>query len=91
MMNQGDRGITFPAMDMKTFRELVHLPPAQSLFKPDHLLIDSSSDISLVWNQDMLTCMEPCSLKQCTLVGSTPLSVQAIGVIRFKFICKFIC
>ena len=27
--------------------------------------------------------MKPCSLKQCTPVGSTPLSVQAIGVIRF--------
>ena len=28
--------------------------------------------------------MKPSSLKQCTPVGSTPLSVQAIGVIRFK-------
>ena len=28
--------------------------------------------------------MEPCSLKRCTLVGSTPLSIQAIGVIRFN-------
>ena len=83
-MNQGDRGITFPAMDMKTFRELVHLPPTQSPFDPDHLLIDSGSDISLVWNQDMFTCMEPYNLKQCTPVGSTPLSVQAISVIRFK-------
>ena len=83
-MNQGDRGITFPAMDMKTFRELVNLPPAQSPFDPDHLLIDSGSDISLVWNDNMFTCIKPCSLKQCTPVGSTPLSVQAIGVIRFN-------
>ena len=84
MMNKGDRGITFPAMDMKTFNELVNLPPAQSPFDPDHILNDSGSDISLVWNEDMLTCMEPCSLKQCTPVGSTPLSVQVKGVIRFN-------
>ena len=83
-MNQGDRGITYPAMDMKTFRELVHLPPAQSPFDPDHLLIDSGSYISLVWNENMFTCFKPCRLKQCTPVGSTPLSVQAIGVIRFN-------
>ena len=73
--SKGDRGITFPAMDMKTFRELVTFPPAQSPFDPDHLLIDSGSDISLVWNENIFTCMEPCILKQCTSVGSTPLSV----------------
>ena len=84
MMNKGDRGITFPAMDMSTFRELKNLSPAQSPFDPDHLLIDRGSDISLVCNEDMFTCMEPCSLKQCTPVGNTPLSVQAIGVIRFN-------
>ena len=83
-MNTGDRGITFPAMDMMTFKELVNLPPAQSPFDPDHLLIGSGSDISLVWNETMFTCMKPCSLKHCTPVGSTPLSVQAIGVIRFN-------
>ena len=32
----------------------------------------------------MFTYMKPCDLKQCTPVGSTPLSVQAIGVIRFN-------
>ena len=84
MMNQGDMGITFPAMDMKTFRALVNLPRAQSPFDPDHPLIDSGSDISLVWNENMFTHMEPSSLKQCTPVGSTPLSVQAIAVIRFN-------
>ena len=57
------------------------LPYAESPFDPDNILIDSGSDISLVWNQDMFTCMKPCALKQCTPVGSTPLSVQAIGVI----------
>ena len=71
-------------MDMKTFSELVNLPPAQSPFDLDHLLIHSDADISLVWNQDMYTCMQPCSLKPCTAVGSTPLSVPAIGVIRFN-------
>ena len=83
-MNKGDRGILFPAMTLEQFNDLVNLPPAQSPFDPDHLLIDSGSDISLVWNKIMFTCMEPCSLKQCTPVGSTPLSVQAIGVIRFN-------
>ena len=84
VMNRGDRGITFPAMSMEQFNDLVNLPPAQSPFDPDHLLIDRGSDISLVWNENMFACMEPCSLKQCTPVGSTPLSVQAIGVIRFN-------
>ena len=83
-MNEGDRGITIPAMDMSAFRELVNLPSAQSPFDPDHILIDSGSDISLVWNEDTFTCMETCSLKQCTLVGSTPLSLRAMGVIRFN-------
>ena len=45
-MNKGDRGITFPGMGMEKFDELVNLPPAQSPFDPDHLLIDS------VVNQD---------------------------------------
>ena len=83
-MNNGERGITFPAMDMKPFNEMVNLPPAQSPFDPDNILIDSGSDISLVWNQGMFTCVKPCKLKQCTPVGSTPLSIQAIGVIRFN-------
>ena len=48
MMNKGERGITFPAMDMKIFKEMVNLPPAQSPFDPDNILIDSGSDISLV-------------------------------------------
>ena len=91
VMNRGDRGITFPAMSMEKFNELVNLPPAQSPFDPDHLLIDSGSDISLVWNENMFTCMEPCSLKQCTPVGSTPLSVQAIGVIRFNLVSYVEC
>ena len=46
-MNKGDRGITFPGMCMEKFNELENLPPAQSPFDPDHLLIDSGSDISL--------------------------------------------
>ena len=40
-MNKGDRGITFLAMRMKTSNEMVNLPPAQSLFDPDNMLIDS--------------------------------------------------
>ena len=82
-MNKGDRGITFPAMSMKQFNDLVNLPPAQSPFDPDNVLIDSGSDISLAWNQDMFACIRAGSLKQCTPVGSTPLSEQGIGAIRF--------
>ena len=83
-MNKGDRGITFPAMSMKQFNDLVNLPPAQSPFDPDKILIASGSDISLVWNQDTFTCIQPCSVKQCTPVGSTPLSMQGIGAIRLN-------
>ena len=54
-MNKADRGITMPSMDMSAFRPLVNLPPTQSPFDPDHLLIESGSDISFVWNQDMFT------------------------------------
>ena len=32
----------------------------------------------------MFTCMKPSKLKQCTPVGSTPVSMQAIGVICFN-------
>ena len=60
------------------------LTPAESAFDPYNILIDSGSGISLDWNQDMFTCMKPYDLKQCTPVGSTPLSVQAIGVISFN-------
>ena len=83
-MNRGDRGISFPAMSMEKFNELVNLPPAQSPFDPDHLLIDSSPDIGLAWNQDIFTCIQPCCLRQCKPVGSTPLAVQGVGTIRFN-------
>ena len=84
VMNKGDRGITFPGMDLEKFNELVNHPPAQSPFDPDHLLIDSGSDISLAWNEDMFTCIQPCSLQQCAPVGSTLLAVQGVGTIRFN-------
>ena len=64
MMNQGYRGIIFASIDMKTFNGMMNtLPPAESPFVPEKILIDSGSDISLVWNQDMFTCMKPCKLK----------------------------
>ena len=82
-MNPGHRGITVASIDMKMFRDMVNtLPSAESPFDPGNILIDSGSDSILVWNLDMFTCMKPCSLKQCKPVGSTPVSVQAIGVIR---------
>ena len=79
------RGVTVASITMKTFNEMVNtLPPAESPFDPDSILIDSGSDITLVWNRDMFTCMKPCDLMQCTPVGNALLSVQAIGVIRFN-------
>ena len=71
-------------MSMEKLNDLVNLPPSQSPFHPDHLLIDSGSDISLAWNQDMFTCMQPYSLRQCTPVGSTPLAVHGVGTITFN-------
>ena len=32
----------------------------------------------------MFTCIQPCSLRQCTPVGSTSLAVQSVGTIRFN-------
>ena len=32
----------------------------------------------------MFTCIQPCSLQRCTPVGSTPLTVQGVGTIRFN-------
>ena len=58
-MNMRDRGITFPAMSMKQFNDLVNLPPSQSPFDPDNILIDSGSDISLV---GIRTCLHAYSL-----------------------------
>ena len=64
MMHQGHRGITVASIDIKTFRDMVNtLPSAESPVDPEYILIDSGSDISLVWNQDMFTCMKPCSLQ----------------------------
>ena len=83
-MNRGDSGITFLAMSMEQFNELVNLPPDQSPFDPDNILIDSGSDISLAWNQGMFTCRQPCSLQRCTPVGSTPFTFQSVGAIRFN-------
>ena len=61
-MNKGGRGITFPAMSMKQSNDLGNLPSSQSPFDPDNILAGSGSDISLVWNQDIFTCIQPCSL-----------------------------
>ena len=72
-------------MSTEQFSKLVNLPPAEeSPFDPDNILIDSGSDISLAWNQDMFTCIQPCSLQRCTPVGSTPLTIQGVGAIRFN-------
>ena len=77
------RGVTVASISMKYFNEMVNsFSYADSPFNSNNIMIDSGSDISSVWNQDMFTCMKPCRLKQCTPVGSAPLSVQAIGVIR---------
>ena len=85
----GHRGLSVCAMTQPAFNEMVNtLPYADSPFQPQNFLIDSRSDISLSWNQVMFSGIKPCYLKQCTPrstahrpVGSTPLSVHAIGVI----------
>ena len=79
------RGVTVASISMKAFHEMVNsISYADSPFNVDNILIDSGSNISFVWNQDMFTCMKPCDVKHCTPVGSTPPSVQAIGVVRFN-------
>ena len=79
------REVTVASITMKMFNDMVNtLPYAEPPFDPDNILTDNGSDISLVWNQDNFTCMKPCKLKQCKPVGSTLLSVQAIGMIRFN-------
>ena len=78
------RGVTVASISMKAFHEKVNsFSYADSPFNPDNIFIDSGSDIILVRRQDMFTCMKPCDLKQCTPMGSTPPSVQAIGVVWF--------
>ena len=70
-------------MTVKRYDELLSLPHSHSPTEPLNFLIDSGSDISLCWNYDLFTFVEPCSLKSCTPVGSTPLNIHSVGVVRF--------
>ena len=37
----------------------------------------------MCWNYDLFTFVKPCDLKSCTLVGSMPLNIHGVGVVRF--------
>ena len=72
-------------MTVQRYDELLELPHSHSPVQPLNFLIDSGSDISLCWNYDLFTFVEPCSMKSyaCIPVGSTPLNVHVVGVVRF--------
>ena len=70
-------------MTVQQYEELLSLPHSNSPTEPLNFLIDSGSDISLCWNYDLFTFVELCSLKSCTPVGSTPLNIHGVGVVRF--------
>ena len=72
-------------MTTERYDEPLQLPHTHSPVEPLNSLIDSGSDISLHWNYDLFTFVEPCDLKACTPVGSTPLKVSGVGVARFCF------
>ena len=68
-------------MTVERYDELLSLPHSHSPAEPLNFLIDSGSDSSLCLNYDLFTFVEPCDLKSCTLVGSTPLSIHGVGVV----------
>ena len=69
-------------MTIQRYDELLELPHSHSPVQPLNFLIDSGSDISMCWNYDLFTFVEPCSMKSCIPVGSTPLSIHGVGVVR---------
>ena len=44
---------------------------------------NSASNISLSWNLNFFSFVEPCDLKSCTPAVFMPLKVNGVGVIRF--------
>ena len=61
MWPPGHRGVSVGAMTLPAFNEMVNtLPHADAPFPPRNFLIDSGSDISLSWNQDMFSVMTKC-------------------------------
>ena len=79
----GQGGPAAAAMTVERYDELLSLPHSHSPTEPLNFFIDSGSDISLCWNYDLFTFVEPCDLKSCTPVGSTPLNIHGVGVVRF--------
>ena len=69
-------------MTIQRYDELLKLPHTHSLVEPLKFFIDNGSDSSRCWNYDPFTFVQPCDLKSCTSVGSTPLSIHGVGVIR---------
>ena len=80
---EGQGGAAVAAMTIQRYDELLKLPHTHSPVAPLNFFTDSGSDISLCWNYDLFTFVEPCDLKSCTPVGSTPLSIHGVGVVRF--------
>ena len=84
---QGGRGgqeeAVVAAMTTERYDELLQLPHTHSPVEPLSFFIDSGSEISLCGNYDLFTFVEPCDSKACTPVGSTPLAVNGVDVIRF--------
>ena len=70
-------------MTAERYDKLLSLPHSHSPVEPLNFFIDSGSDISLCWNYDLFTFVEPCDLKSCTPMGSAPLSIHGVGVVRF--------
>ena len=80
------------AITEQRFDDLVKLPHSHSPCQPVKFQIDSRSaaDISLSWNYDLFTSVEPCKLKTSTPVGSMPLEMNAVGVvwILHRILCR---
>ena len=77
-----DGGSAVAAMTAERYDELLNLPHSHSLVEPLNFSIDSGSNISLCWNYDIFSYVKPCDLESYTPLGSTPLKVNGVGVMR---------
>jgi len=80
---RADGGSAVAAMTAERYDELLNLPHSHSSVEPLNFSIDSGSKISLCWNYDIFSFVKPCDLESYTPLGSTPLKVNGVGVIRF--------
>ena len=70
-------------MTTERYDKLLQLPHSHSPVEQLDFFLDSGPDISLCWNYDLFTFVESCDFKSCTPVGSTPLSIHGVGIVRF--------